>query len=623
MPFDLTDSPKNFGEKNSLGGILMGKVFTGTKELTKKPDSSTDEISDNTENSQSFMELFEESLKTIQEGKVIEGEILEIADEFVLVDIGYKSEGQIRMSEFIDRDGRLTAKVGDKVDVLLVRKENKDGRIVLSKEKAARAKIWDHVEESFRNQETVKGKIISLVKGGLSVDIGVRAFLPGSQADVRPIRDLSTLIGTVHDFKVVKYEKKQENIVLSRRAALEAEQKALRERTLELLEKDAILDGVVTNIKDYGIFVDLGGIVGLLHISDMSWGKIGHPSALYQVGDDIKVKVLKFDKQKERVSLGLKQMIPDPWTEAEEKYPVNTRVRGRVLSLVDYGVFMEVEEGVEGLVPLSEISWTEKVRHPSHLLSVGSEVEAIVTEIDVAKRRISLSIKRLEPNPWDTIAENYPVGAVIEGKIKNVNNFGIFVGIDQGIDGLVHISDISWTQKINHPADLYKKGEEVRAVILDIDKENERFSLGIKQLTPNPWDAIPEKYKQGARVRGTVKSVTDFGVFVELEPGIEGLIHVSQLPKDKEGDPLKGFQVEDEIEAEIVHVSQKDKRIGLSVRKLQESSERDLHKAYTKNQRQATSNLGDLLIEKMIGLQPPVSVDSRESESDTREEDKR
>jgi small subunit ribosomal protein S1 len=598
----------------------MGKVTNEMPEngftIAKNAHSADDETAESPEGDKSFMELFEESLKSIQEGKVVKGEIVEIGEEFVLVDIGYKSEGQIRLSEFINMDGRLTAKVGDKVDVVLVRKENKEGRIVLSKEKAARAKIWDNVERAFRNQETIRGKIVSLVKGGLTVDIGLRAFLPGSQGDVRPIRDLSTLIGTEQDFKIVKYEKNQDNIVLSRRAALEAEQKALRGKTLELLKEDAILEGIVTNIKDYGVFVDLGGIVGLLHISDMSWGRIGHPSALYQVGDEITVKVLKFDKQKERVSLGLKQMTPDPWSKAEEKYPINTRVKGKVLSLVDYGAFVEVEQGIEGLIQLSEMSWTGKVRHPSHLLSVGDVVEAVVLGVDVAKSRISLSMKRLEANPWDTIAENYPIGAIIEGKIKNVSKFGVFVGIDQGIDGLVHISDMSWTQKINHPSELYKKGDEVQAVILDIDKENERFSLGIKQLTPDPWDTIPEKYKQGTRVSGTVKSVTDFGVFVELEPGIEGLIHISQLPKDREGDPLKGFRIDDEIQAEIVNVSQRDKRIGLSIRKLEESSERDLHRSYAKNQRQATSNLGDLLIEKMMTLQPPVSSDGKESKSD-------
>jgi small subunit ribosomal protein S1 len=627
MPFCLTKSVGQFRRQYFLGVCrLMGKPNNEMAKngftIAKSFDSVTDETAESPEDEKSFMELYEESLKSIQEGKVVEGEILEIGEEFVLVDIGYKSEGQIRLSEFINLEGRLTAKVGDKVDVVLVRKENKEGRIVLSKEKAAKAKIWDDVERAFRNQETVRGKIISLVKGGLSVDIGLRAFLPGSQGDVRPIRDLSTLIGTVHDFKVVKYEKNQENVVVSRRAALEAEQKALRGKTLELLEEGAILEGIVTNVKDYGVFVDLGGIVGLLHISDMSWARIGHPSALYRVGDEIRVKVLKFDKQRERVSLGLKQMTPDPWSKAEEKYPINTRVKGKVLSLVDHGAFVEVEEGIEGLIPLSEMSWTGKVRHPSHLLNVGDVVEAMVLGVDPVKRRISLSMKRLQPNPWDTIAENYPIGSIIEGKIKSISKFGIFVGIDQGIDGLVHISEMSWTQKIDHPSELYKKGDDVQAVILDIDKENERFSLGIKQLTQDPWDTIPEKYKQGTRVSCTVKSVTDFGVFVELEPGIEGLIHISQLPKDKGGEPLKAFQAEDEIEAEIVSVSQKDKRIGLSIRKLEESSERDLHRSYAKNQRQATSNLGDLLIEKMMTLQPPVSGDSKNSGSDKREEDK-
>jgi small subunit ribosomal protein S1 len=353
-----------------------------------------------------FMELYEESLKSIREGKVVKGEIIQISKEFVLVDIGYKSEGQIRIAEFTNLGGGLTAKVGDEVDVLLVRKENKEGRIILSKEKAARVKVWDKVEEAFRKQDTIRGKIISLVRGGLSVDIGVQAFLPGSQADLRPVRDLSTLIGTEHDFRIVKYEKSEENIVLSRRAALEAEQKALRKKTLALLQKDAILDGIVANIKDYGLFVDLGGIVGLLHITDMSWGRVGHPSELYQVGDEITVKVLKFDRERERVSLGLKQLNPDPWSEAEEKYPIHSRVKGKILSLVEYGAFVEVEKGIEGLIRVSEMSCTEKIRYPSQILSVGNIVESMVLSVDVAKKRIFLSMKQLETNPWDTIAES-------------------------------------------------------------------------------------------------------------------------------------------------------------------------------------------------------------------------
>jgi small subunit ribosomal protein S1 len=351
-----------------------------------------------------FMELFEENLKSIREGKVIKGEIVQIDKEFVLVDIGYKSEGQIRIAEFTNPRGGLTARVGDEVEVVLVRKEDKSGRIILSKEKAAKVKLWDQIEESFRKQNTIKGRIISLVKGGLCVDIGVQAFLPGSQVDLRPVRDLSTLIGTEHDFKIVKVEKRDENIVLSRRATLEAEQKALREKTFALLEKDAVLDGIVTNIKDYGLFVDLGGIVGLLHITDLSWGRVTRPSDLYQVGDEITVKVLKLNKEKERVSLGLKQLTPNPWNEAEEKYPIHTRVKGKVLSLVEYGAFVEVEKGIEGLIQVSELSWNEQIRHPSQILSVGNVVEAVVLSVDAAKKRISLSMKRME-NPLDKTIE--------------------------------------------------------------------------------------------------------------------------------------------------------------------------------------------------------------------------
>ncbi len=574
------------------------------------------ETEENIQGGDNFMELYEESLKSIHEGKVVKGEIVQIDKEFVLVDIGYKSEGQIRIAEFFNLDGQLIAKVGDKVDVLLVRKEDRDGRIILSKEKAAMVKIWDEVEAAYKNHDTVRGKIIARVKGGLSVDIGVQAFLPGSQADMRPVRDLGTLVGAEHDFKVIKYEKRQGNIVLSRRAALEEERKALREKTLELLEKDAILEGIVRNITDYGLFIDLGGIDGLVHITDMSWGKIGHPSEIYQIGDKIMVKILSFDKERERVSLGIKQLTADPWSKAQDKYPVGISITGRIERLKEYGAFVEVEEGMEGLIHVSEMSWTRKIKHPSQILSVGNIVEAKILSLDIAKKRISLSIKQLELNPWDTIAENYPMGAIIEGKIKNITDFGIFIGIDEGIDGLVHISDISWTKKINHPSELYKKGEEVQAVILDIDKENERFSLGIKQLTSDPWNEIPEKYKPGTQVSGTVTNVTDFGLFVEVEEGIEGLIHVSQLPKGKQDNPLEGFQVKDEIQAEVVNVSKEDKRIGLSIRKLKESSEKDVHKNYVNNQNQATSNVGELLKEKMMDSQPQDLLDRQESELD-------
>jgi small subunit ribosomal protein S1 len=562
------------------------------------------EVEENPQDNNEFMELFEESLKGLQEGELVRGEVVQIDGEFVLVDIGYKSEGRIHINEFLNPKGQIKVKVGDKVEVVLVRKENNEGGVILSKEKAHRVKIWDEIEEAYKQQSTIRGKVISLVKGGLSVDIGVEAFLPGSQADLRPVRDLRTMLGTEHDFMVVKYERRQGNIVLSRRAVLEEERKALREKTLRLLVKDAVLDGVVTNIKDYGLFVDLGGIDGLLHITDMSWGRIGHPSELYQVGDEIRVKVLKFDREKARVSLGLKQLSPDPWLDAEKKYPVHSRFKGKVVRLVDYGAFVELEEGIDGLIHMSELSWTEKIKNPSQMLNVGDVLETLVLSVDTSKRRISLSIKQLEPNPWDIIADRYPVGAVIAGRVKSITEFGIFIGIDEGIDGLVHISDISWS-KINHPSELYKKGDEVQAVILNIDKENERFSLGIRQLTPDPWDVISEKYRPGIQVSGTVTNVTDFGVFVRLEEGVEGLVHVSQLPK---GSALKEFGIDDEIQAEIVNVSQEEKRIGLSIRKLAETQERGAHKGYVKDQKQATSNLGELLKEKMMGLEDTDSV---------------
>jgi small subunit ribosomal protein S1 len=557
-----------------------------------------DQIEDQDQDSQSFMELYEESLKSIQEGKVIKGEIVQIDNEFVLVDIGYKSEGQIRINEFLNSDGQLTAKVGQKVDVLLVRKEDKEGRIILSREKAAAVKIWDDVEEIYKNHGTIRGKILSRVKGGLSVDIGIDAFLPGSQADLRPVRDLDTLIGTENDFMIVKYERRQGNIVLSRRALLEAERKALREKTLEVLEKDAILKGIVRGIADFGLFIDLGGIDGLVHINDISWRRIRHPSDMSSIGDELTVKVLSFDREKERVSLGIKQLTPDPWQEAQAKYTAGVKIKGRVVGLKEYGAFVEVEEGMEGLVHVSEMSWTGKINHPSQVLSVGDDLEVMILDIDSAKKRISLSMKQLEPNPWDSITENYPVGTTIEGKIKNITDFGIFIGIDEGIDGLVHVSDMTWGKQIKQPSDLYTKGQEVQAVVLNIDKGIERFSLGIKQLTPDPWDAIPETYKPGTLFEGKITNITDFGLFVELESGIEGLVHISELPDDKGEKPLSHFQVGDVIQAKVTNISRKDKKIRLSMQKLDGSTEEDFYN-YVNNHKGATSNLGDLLKEEM------------------------
>jgi small subunit ribosomal protein S1 len=563
-----------------------------------------------------FLELYEESLRSVQEGGLVRGQIVHVGKEFVLVDIGYKSEGQIPINEFTDAHGKVTARVGEQVDVILERREDDEGIIILSKEKAAKIKIWDEIRDIYEKGGTIKGKIVARVKGGMSVDIGLPGFLPGSQISLKPIKDFDSYIGSVHEFKILKYNKRRSNIVLSRRAILEAERAALREKTLQQLENGAVIQGTVKNITEYGLFIDLGGIDGLLHITDMSWGRVGHPSELYKVGDAITVMVLNYDHETGRVSLGLKQLKPDPWTNADQKYPVGSRVKGRVVSLADYGAFVEVEEGVEGLIHVSEMSWTRKIRHPSQVIKVGEMVEAMVLNIDSRNKRISLGLKQTQTNPWDVIEERYPVGTTIEGRIKNITDFGVFVGIDEGIDGLVHISDISWTKRIKHPSELYRKGQEVQAVVLNIDQKNERFSLGIKQLTPDPWDEVPHKYKPGTRVTGTVTNVTDFGVFVELEEGIEGLIHVSELSKEKGSNPLSRYNVEDVIQAKVINVSRAEKKIGLSIKRLEESEEKEIYKSYTESRDGATSNLGEILKKEMQGLESEGSEgEDRKKES--------
>jgi small subunit ribosomal protein S1 len=594
-----------------------GEPSGGSEERTAGEDKGLEE--------KSFMELYEESMKSPQEGDLVSGEIVQIDKDYVLVDIGYKSEGQIQINEFLDAEGNLNAEVGDHVDVLLERREDEDGLIILSKEKAAKIKVWDQIRDIYKNDGTIQGRIISRIKGGMSVDIGLQAFLPGSQIDLKPVRDFDSLINTAHDFKILKYNRRRGNIVLSRRAILEEERMALKKETLKILKEDAVLDGTVKNITDYGLFVDLGGIDGLLHITDMSWGRVGHPSEMYKIGDAIQVKVLNFDPETEKVSLGLKQLKPDPWTEADTKYPVGTRVHGRVVSLADYGAFVEVEEGIEGLIHISEMSWTRKIRHPSQIVKVGDEVEAVVLNIDTNSKRISLGLKQTEPNPWEVIGEKYPVGTTIEGKIKNITDFGVFIGIDEGIDGLVHISDISWTKRIKHPSELYKKGQEVQAVVLNIDKENERFSLGIKQLATDPWDEVPEKYRPGTRITGRVTNITDFGVFVELEEGIEGLIHVSELTKEKGGNPLSRFKVDDVIQAKVINVNRGEKKIGLSVRKLEEGDEKEIYSNYLNSRREATSNLGDLLREvqsqQVFSMEEEPSYAEEGAPSESEEED--
>ncbi|BCR05420.1 30S ribosomal protein S1 [Desulfuromonas versatilis] len=541
---------------------------------------------------QSFEDLFESSLKELKSGNVVLGTIVQVNPDTVVVDVGGKSEGIIAISEFTDENGKVKElKVGDQFDVLIERTENENGLISLSKEKADRQKVWNTLEEN----AVVEGRIVSRIKGGLSVDIGVNAFLPGSQVDLRPVRNLDKMLGETFRFKIIKLNKRRGNIVLSRRVLLEEERESLRSDTLKTLEEGQVVEGQVKNLTDYGAFIDLGGIDGLLHITDMSWGRVNHPSDIISVGDKIKVKVLKFDREKERVSLGLKQIAPDPWLEVEKKFPVGEKVTGKVVSLTDYGAFVELEEGVEGLIHVSEMSWTKRIKHPNKILNIGDEVESVVLALDIPNRRISLGLKQVEPNPWDVIGEKFPIGTIIEGQVKNITDFGIFVGVDEGIDGLVHISDLSWTKRIKHPSEIYKKSDLVRAVVLNIDRENERFSLGVKQLAEDPWSSIPTRYAPGTIIKGKVTSVTDFGIFVEVEEGIEGLIHVSEISKEKIDTPKNFAKVGDDLEAVVLHVDTAERKIALSIKHLSDQKEKAEVDAFLGAQKSATSNLGDLL----------------------------
>ena len=543
---------------------------------------------------ESFAELFESSQSLVKEGQVVSGTVLSVDPDHVLVDVGCKSEGMIATWEFADDDGVARIQVGQKVDVLVEQSENEDGVIVLSKEKADRLRVWDHLQSAYDNSEVVEGVINGRVKGGLSVNLkGVKAFLPGSQVDLRPVRNLDRMIGEPHKFKLIKFNKRRGNIVLSRRALLETERQSLRQKTLEILKEGLVVEGIVKNITDYGAFIDLGGIDGLLHITDMSWGRISHPSEVFQVGDQVRVRVLKFDPETERVSLGLKQTQPDPWISIGDRYPIGLRIRGKVVSLADYGAFVELEPGIEGLIHISEMSWTKRVKHPSKVVAIGDEVDVLVLEVDPQNRKISLGMKQTEPNPWSLLEERYPPGTKVRGVVRNVTNFGVFVGIEDGIDGLIHVSDISWTQKIRDPKELFKKGDELEAMVLKVDTESEKFSLGLKQLQPNPWDEVPRKYPVGSKIKGKVTSIADFGVFVEVEEGIEGLVYASEVGRNVENisDVVK---VGDEVEALVVRVDAAEQKIALSMRAIQEREERAAIKRVAAQSGTQKATLGDL-----------------------------
>jgi len=517
--------------------------------------------------SEDWKELYNETLRDISEGEIIRGTVVNITDDAIMVDIGYKSEGTIPIQEFLNARGELVVHLGDQVDVYLEQKEDNEGLVVLSREKAEKIKVWEEITRTYERGGMVQGTILGKTKGGLMVDIGVKAFLPGSQIDLRPVKDLDKMVGQTFPMKIIKLNQRRGNIVLSRRAFLEEERKGERERTLEILEEGKVIKGKVKNLTEYGAFVDLGGIDGLLHITDMSWGRISHPSELFVVGDEIEVVVLKLDRESQRVSLGLKQRSPDPWQSANERYPIGAKVKGKVVSLVDYGAFVELEPGVEGLVHVSEMSWKQRVKNPARIVAIGDIVEVVVLDLDEKAKRISLGMKQAEPNPWIYVEEKYPVGMRVKGRVRNLTEYGAFVELEDGLDGLIHISDMSWTKRIRHPSEMLKKGDWVETLVLRVDKNTHRISLGLKQAQADPWQTmVPEKYKVGMNVPGRVVRLAEFGAFVELEDGIEGLLHISEMRPERVSKPEEVVSVGEEVMAKIIKLDVDERKIGLSIK---------------------------------------------------------
>ncbi|MDB6149364.1 MAG: rpsA [Chthoniobacter sp.] len=510
-----------------------------------------------------MQDLIAKSLRDFKEGSIVKGRILELRHREVLIDIGYKSEGVISASEFDDVDD---LQVGDEVEVLLVRLENDEGMVILSKEKAAYRQNWEKIVKVFQGDGLIKGKVKSVVKGGLIVNIGVEAFLPGSQIDIVPPKDLQQFVGNTYDFKIVKINDDRKNVVLSRRELIEQERAEKRQKFLETIKIGATVKGVVKNLTDFGAFIDLDGMDGLLHITDMTWGRLGHPSELVKVGQELEVLVLDINKEKERVSLGLKQSQKNPWEETEARFPIGSHVKGKVTNLVPYGAFVEIEEGVEGLIHVSELSWTKRITRPSDVLTVGQELEAVVLGVNKEEQKISLGVRQLEPNPWDEIEHRYQIGKQVKGIVRNLTAYGAFVELEEGIDGMIHVSDMSWTRKINHPSEMVKKGDELEAVVIDIDKQNQRISLGMKQLDEDPWKIIEGRYKIGDLVKGKVSKIATFGAFVALEGDIDGLVHISQISEDRV-DKIKDYlKIGQDIEARVIKVDKAERRIGLSVK---------------------------------------------------------
>ncbi len=566
-------------------------------DVTREDASKAVESSGTEEYSREEMDkLYSDTMKNFQEGKVISGTVISISSDTVMLDVGYKSEGFVPLNEFSGHSGNMSEiNVGDEVEIFLDMIEDQNGQIVLSREKALKVKIWEKLIKAYEDDEIIEGRIMSRIKGGMTVDIGIKAFLPGSQIDLRPVKNMDDIVGKILEFKIINVNHKRGNIVISRRKILEEDREKKKVKTMEKIKEGEIVDGIVKNITEYGVFIDLGGIDGLLHITDMTWGRINHPSEMFKISDEIKVKILKLDKETEKVSLGLKQITENPWNTVDEKYPVDTKIRGRVVSLTDYGAFIELEKGVEGLIHISEMSWTKKIRHPSKLLAVGDSVESIVLSADKDSKKISLGLKQCEPNPWDVIEVKYPAGSIVEGEIKSITDFGIFIGLEEGIDGMIHISDLSWSKKIKHPSEIVKKGEMLKAKVLKIDRENERVSLSLKHLEPDPWEEAAKQYNVGDIIKGKIIKFANFGAFIEIEEGIEGLIHISELSTKNLSKPEDAVSLGEEIEAKIIRIDSEDKKIGLSIRELHEDMEKKEVTDYLEGQEKFEPKLETLI----------------------------
>ena len=621
----MTEVETNKGQETSQGQETLEAQET----LEVQESSEGNEVSEGQEAvaaeddfgsmfEQSFESMFEESMQAVKPGGVVTGTVVDVNPTHVVVDVGYKTEGRIPVQEFQNGDGTLQVGVGDEVDVFFESPEGDRGEIVLSRQKAESIKVWDRIEKAHDELTPIEGIIVARVKGGFKVDVGVDGFLPGSHVDIRPTRNLDQFVGKRDRFAILKYNRMRDNVVVSRKVLLEKEREVLKKETLAVLDEGVILEGVVKNITDYGAFVDVGGIDGILHITDMSWGRVNHPSDLLSLGETMRVVVLKFDKERERISLGMKQITPDPWESVADRYPVDAKITGKVVGLTDYGAFVELEKGVEGLIHVSEMSWAKKLSHPSKVVQVGETVEAMVLNVDPARRRISLGLRQVLPNPWFLAKEKYPEGSVITGPVRNITDFGVFVGVEEGIDGLIHISDLDWTKKIKHPSELYKKGDVVEAKVLGVDPQVERFSLGVKQLSMDPWERVVNENPPGTRITGAIVRVLDFGVFVRVAEGVEGLIHVSQLSTERVEKPSSLYQVGDVVEAEVVNVDLQERKIGLSIRQLKRSEEKEELETYLKREKEAGRFSFETILNEELKLdrEGRPGADTQDSEKD-------